>query len=124
MADANIDVQWDQSALEVWLTSVSEEMLPDMAEEVATAARALAPVRTKKVAYHGRVRSHQGGAGGALKASVVTSTDRDYEGPFADIAALWYGRFLDPKARQLHALRPFLPTALISTLDGRDFYLG
>jgi hypothetical protein len=117
------DVQWDQNALEAFLLDVEEDMLPGLAEEVADLARAYAPVRTRKTAYHGRRRSHQGGAGGALKASVQADTGRDFEGPYADIAALWYGRFLDPKASQLHRLIPLLPTALYEVIDGKNLNL-
>jgi hypothetical protein len=49
--------------------------------------------------------------------------DKDYTGPYADVAALWYGRFLDPPARQIKRDIPFLPTALMWTVDGRDYHL-
>lgn len=120
MADAG-DIQWDQNALEAWIVSVEEDMLPALAQEVEETARAYAPVRTRKTAYHSRTRAHQGGAGGALKASVQSSVGRDIEGAYADIAALWYGRFLDPRARQLHRLIPLLPSALFDVIDGKNF---
>jgi hypothetical protein len=115
------DLEWDGAALEAMLVEISEEMLPGLAQEVEDTVRAYAPVRTKKVAYHGRVRHHQGGAGGALKESVQSDMGTDFEGPYADIAALWYGRFLDPKARQLHHLIPLLPSALFDVIEGRNF---
>jgi hypothetical protein len=117
------EVDWDDAALESFLADVEDYLLPRLAAEVADVARALAPVRVRvtgipKWAKHGYV-----GMGGRLKASVQWDIDRDDTGLHADVAALWYGRFLDPKARQLHRLHPFLPTALYAVLDGRTFRL-
>lgn len=60
---------------------------------------------------------------GRLKASVRHEFGTDVIGYYGEVHALWYGRFLDPKARQLHRLYPFLPTALYTVVAGRRFEL-
>jgi hypothetical protein len=63
------------------------------------------------------------GVPGRLKASVDWYVGHDFLGPYADIGSLWYGRFMDPPAKQLHHIVPFLPTALFFVVDGRSYYL-
>lgn len=117
------EITWDDRALAMYLVAVSEELLPEIATEVETLARALAPVRVRRTPLPpGSKRGHVG-VPGRLKASVQSSVDRDYFGPYADIAALWYGRFLDPPAKQIKRIIPFLPTALMVTVDGREYHL-
>jgi hypothetical protein len=123
VANENVDVQFDQHALEVFLLSVEADILPDLAEEVAAMARSIAPVRVRHTPIPARSKRVHVGVGGRMKASVQWDVDQDYLGLFADIAALWYGRFLDPPARQMKRLHPFLPTALITVLDGREIHL-
>lgn len=118
-----VHIDWDQRALDFLYSEVSAELLPDLASEVEDVARSIAPVRVRhtgvpRYAKHGYV-----GIPGRLKASVQTEFGTDLFGPYADIAALWYGRFLDPKAKQLHRLYPFLPSALYMVVDGKNFFL-
>lgn len=118
-----IDVHWDDRALEVYLTTAEEDLLPGIASDVADVARAMAPVRMRHTpvprwAKHGYV-----GVPGRLKGSVAWYMGRDIVGPYADVGSLWYGRFLDPPAKQLHHMIPFLPTALYMVVDGRHYYL-
>ena len=117
------DITWDDRALSVYLVNAEEALLPRIATEVADVARQLAPVRVRHTpvppwAKHGYV-----GVPGKLKASVQWSMDTDYVGPYADVAALWYGRFMDPPAKQIKRLIPFLPSALMITVDGRDYHI-
>ncbi len=97
-------------------------MLPPLAQEVEDVARALAPIRGHHTP-RGKSKRMRGGTGGNLKASVQSSIDHDEQGAYADIAALWYGRFLDPPARQIIRRIPFLPSALEMVIDGRNYYL-
>ena len=122
MVNVVTEVVWDQNALSLYLTTVAEEHLPRLADEVRDLAYMLAPVRIRHTAVPRYARHGYVGMPGRLKGSVVTEHGRDYIGPYADIAALWYGRFMDPKARQLHRLIPFLPSALEWTLDGRTYH--
>lgn len=117
-----VDVQWDQGALDVWLTYMEEEHLPELAGEVESLAYMLAPVRVRHTAVPKWARQGYVGRPGYLKASVTSYTDRDLLGPYADIGSVWYGRFMDPKAKQLHAKIPFLPSALEWALDGRVYH--
>ena len=115
------EVQWDQRALSLYLVAAEEELLPEIAADVADVARAIAPVRLRhfsvpRWAKHGYV-----GVPGRLKASVDWNMGRDFLGPYADVGSLWYGRFMDPPARQLHHLIPFLPSALYFTVDGQNY---
>lgn len=116
------DVQWDQNALSVWLTAVEERHLPDLAHEVEQLAYMLAPVRTRRTAVPRWAKQGYVGRPGRLKASVTSDMGADFIGPYADVGSLWYGRFMDPKAKQLHHTVPFLPSALEWTLDGRVFF--
>jgi len=122
MVNVVTEVVWDQNALSLYLTTVAEEHLPELADEVRDLTYMLAPVRTRRTAVPRWAKRGYVGMPGRLKASVITEHGRDYVGPYADIAALWYGRFMDPKARQLHRLIPFLPSALQWTLEGREFH--
>lgn len=117
------EVDWDDRALEALYAQVSAELLPMLAREVEDLARMLAPVRTRHTAIPAWAKRGYVGRPGRLKASVQSSLGEDLLGPYADVAALWYGRFMDPKARQLHHTIPFLPSALLWTVDGRTFYL-
>jgi hypothetical protein len=99
---ADAQIRWNVNALAFADLYAEEHVLPKAAEMVAVQARTIGPIRT-----------------GKLKASVGWELGSDGEGPFADVYALWYGRFMDPKAKQLKRLHPFLPTSL-ETLNGRD----
>jgi hypothetical protein len=115
------DITWDDRALELYLAGVSTEVLHVLAPQVATVATALAPVRLRHTAVPRWAKKGYVGTPGHLRASVDTSYGRDGIGFYADVSALWYGRFMDPKARQLHYTRPFLPTALFSVIAGQRF---
>jgi hypothetical protein len=119
---AAVGIDWDQRALDRLYTDVSDEVLPELAFEVEATARSLAPVRVRRTAVPKTAKYGYVGIPGRLKASVQTEFGEDLISRYADVAALWYGRFLDPKARQLHRLHPFLPTALFLVVEGKDFY--
>jgi hypothetical protein len=119
---AAVGIDWDQRALDRLYTDVSDEVLPELAFEVEAIARSLAPVRARRTAVPKTARYGYVGIPGRLKASVQTEFGEDLISRYADVAALWYGRFLDPKARQLRRLYPFLPTALFLVVEGKDFY--
>ena len=119
MADVTLD--WNENAEEVFLRTVEDQLFPRIQAEVHALAESIAPVRRR----HGPVppwakRGHVG-VRGRLKASTVSWDGRDELGRYWNVGALWYGRFLDPKARQLHYLRPFLVHALKTTVDGRVY---
>lgn len=116
------EIQWDQRALSMWLTTIEEIHLPGLADEVEQLAYMLAPVRTRTTAVPRWAKKGYVGRPGHLKASVTSYMGSDFLGVFADVGSLWYGRFMDPKAKQLHTTIPFLPSALEWTLDGRVFY--
>lgn len=116
------DIQWNQPALSMWLATVEETHLPELAHEVEQVAYTLAPVRTRHTPVPRWAKRGYIGRGGRLKASVTSEMGSDLAGIYADVGSLWYGRFLDPKASQLHATVPFLPSALEWTLDGRVFH--
>jgi hypothetical protein len=116
------DITWDDAATEEFLRDVVLSHFPELAEEVAHAAYALAPVRTRRTAVPRWAKQGYVGMPGHLKASVDWSMGEDLLGVYAEVGSLWYGRFMDPKARQLHAKRPFLPSALEWTLDGRVYH--
>lgn len=120
MADVNVD----ERALDIYLSAVATNLIGDLAQEVADLAHALAPVRTRRTAVPTWARRGYVGVPGRLKASVAMEMGRDNLGIYADVTALWYGRFMDPKASQLHYLRPFLPTALYTTVAGRVYRIG
>lgn len=115
------EISWDDRALSLYLVAASEELLPQIAFDVEIVARSLAPVRVRRTPLPPSSKRGSVGLPGKLKASVTSYTGRDYLGPYADIAALWYGRFMDPPARQIKRLIPFLPSALMITVDGRDY---
>lgn len=116
-------VDWDDRALELYLTTAEEELLPEIASEVADVARSIAPVRIRHTPIPAWARHGYVGTPGHLKASVMWYMGKDFLGPYADVGSLWYGRFMDPPARQLHHIVPFLPTALYLVVDGRHYYL-
>jgi hypothetical protein len=122
VAADGIDIEINEPAFDALLRDVSRDLIADLATATADTARGLAPVqhRTDPMVRHRRPPGH----GGTLKASVTTIEGDDDDGtPYADVASMWYGRFLDPRARQLHRLYPFLPSALYDAVDGRTFYL-
>jgi hypothetical protein len=117
-----IDIHWDQGALSMWLTAIEERHLPLLAAEVEQLAYMLAPIRERRSAVPRWAKKGYVGRPGKLKASVTSEMGRDFLGPYADVGSLWYGRFMDPKAKQLHSMIPFLPSALEWTLDGRVYH--
>lgn len=117
------DISWDERALAVYITAVEEALIPDLAQQVEETARVLAPVRVRHSSVPAWAKRGYMGAPGRLKASVSHVVERDLYGVYADIGAEWYGRFLDPPARQMKRLHPFLPTALYFVLEGRTYYL-
>lgn len=116
-----VDIVWDERALASYILAADEELLPRIAGEVEDLARQLAPVRIRHTPIPANSKRAHVGVPGKLKASVMSYVDRDSLGPYADIAALWYGRFMDPPARQIKRLIPFLPSALMITVDGRNY---
>jgi hypothetical protein len=118
-----VSIDWDQRALDTLYSDVSALVLPDLASQVEDVARAIAPVRVRHTGIPRWARHGYIGMPGRLKASVQTEFGEDLLGPYADVAALWYGRFLDPKARQLHRLYPFLPSALYMIVEGKTYFL-
>lgn len=118
-----VDINWDERALAVFITSVEESLVPDLAEQVAEVATAIAPVRARHTSIPEWAKRGYVGAPGRLKASIRYEVDRDVYGVFADISSEWYGRFLDPPARQMHRIHPLLPSALYFVLEGRTYYL-
>ncbi len=124
MANVSPDVIWNQGALDVLYADVAEHVLPILAGETADMARTMAPVRIRRTAVPRWADEGHVGMPGRLKASVQWEMGRDEEGEYADVAALWYGRFLDPPAKQLHHKIPFLPSALELVCNGREFHLG
>jgi hypothetical protein len=116
------DVILNEAVINALVHDVGRVVVDDLAADVADIARTLAPVRLRHTAPPAWVRHPHFGTPGHLKASVHTVEGQDTDGPYADVASLWYGRFLDPRARQLHRQYPFLPTALYAGVDGRTFY--
>lgn len=123
IANANVDIQWDQHALELYLLNVEENVLRELTEETEVLAREICPVRVRRTAVPRWAKRGYVGMPGRLKNSVGSVVDRDFEGLYGDIYALWYGRFLDPPAKQMHGVHPFLPTALFTVVEGRNLYL-
>jgi hypothetical protein len=101
-----VDIRWNQVETQLFLETISEGLAGELAREVADRARPLAPVRS-----------------GRMKASVDSGTERDSSGVFGWAGSIWYGRFMDPKAQQLHYRRPFLPSALYATISGHIYHL-
>lgn len=116
------ELDWDEQALALFFVEIEHRLLPPLAQEVADMATSLAPVRQART-YVQRRPGRKPGIGGNLKASVQWSIDEDLQGVYADIAALWYGRFLDPPAKQIKRHIPFLPSALEMVIDGRSYHL-
>lgn len=117
------DVDWNDRVLATYLAGVEEYMVRYLTPQVEELARMLAPVRIRRTAVPPWARRGYVGTPGHLKASVASSYGHDAIGFYGEVSALWYGRFMDPKARQLRYVRPFLPTALYSVCAGRTFYL-
>jgi hypothetical protein len=115
-------LDWDERALATYLAGIQEGLLEEIVPQVEQVARDLAPVRTRHTPVPSWAKRGYVGTPGRLKASVHSEYGIDTYGPYGDVVALWYGRFLDPKARQLHRLYPFLPTALYTTVAGRVYY--
>jgi hypothetical protein len=118
------DIEWNDGEADMFLTAVEEHLMPRIADEVRAVAQGLAPVRIRHTPVPKWARRGYVGVPGRLKASVVSWDGEDGGGRYWNVGALWYGRFMDPKARQLHRLRPFLRTALMTTVDGRVYHLG
>jgi hypothetical protein len=118
-----VDISWDAYALSLYILEVDAALLPRIASEVEDTARAIAPIRGRRTPIPRWAKKGYIGVPGRLKASVQSHVDQDHIGPYADVAALWYGRFLDPPARQIKRDIPFLPTALMWTVDGREYHL-
>lgn len=102
-------LRWETQALATGdLIGIGSNLLPQVATDVANRALELAPLY--------RMWRHTG----ELVRSIGWEIDRDYFGYYADVSAVWYGRFLDPKASQLHFLRPLLPSSL-EIINGRRY---
>jgi hypothetical protein len=117
------DVVINEEAVAELVHEVADVVIAELARDVADTARAIAPVRVRHGPIPPWVHHPKHPGGGELKASVTVIEGETDDGmPYADVAALYYGRFLDPKAEQMHRLHPFLPTALYTEVDGREFY--
>lgn len=102
-------LRWNNQALAYGdLLGIGSELLPQVARDVADRAITLS------ANYHMWRRT------GELTASIGYEIDHDAGGYYADVSSAWYGRFLDPKASQLHFLRPLLPSAL-EVINGRTY---
>lgn len=116
-------LDWDSRAVATYLLQAEDALLHEIVPQVEEVARTIAPVRVRHTPVPKYAKRGYVGVPGRLKASVHSEYGHDIYGPYGDVVALWYGRFLDPKARQLHRLYPFLPTALYLTVAGRTYYL-
>jgi hypothetical protein len=121
---ADVQIDWNDGEADQFLTAVEEYLMPRIAEEVKVMALGLAPIRRRTTPIPKWAKRGYVGIPGRLKASVVSWDGVDSGGRYWNVGALWYGRFMDPKARQLHYLRPFLVTSLKSVVDGRVWHLG
>jgi len=102
-------IHWDNTALAYGqLQQLGADVLPQVARDVATRAIELS------ADYH--LWRHTGD----LTRSIGWDLGHDTIGYYADVSAIWYGRFLDPKARQLHFLRPLLPSSL-EVINGKTY---
>lgn len=119
MADVTID--WNEDEEQAFIHTVEDQLFPHIQAEVHALAESIAPVRVRRTAVPKWAKQGRVGVHGRLKASTVQWDGRDSLGRYWNVGALWYGRFLDPKARQLHRLRPFLVFALKETVDGRVY---
>jgi hypothetical protein len=117
------DLTWDNEALAAFLDAAQQAVLAELVPQVEALAFTLAPVEVRRTPVPSWVHHHHPGRDGRLKASVRSEISRDGGDWHGDIIALWYGRFMDPKARQLHRKRPFLPTALYTVCQGRVLHL-
>jgi len=119
----DIRIEWNDGEADQFLTAVEEFLMPHIADDVHARAEELAPVRVRHTPIPRWAKRGYVGVPGRLKASVVSWDGTDSGGRYWNVGALWYGRFLDPPARQLHYLRPFLVTALMTTVDGSVYTL-
>lgn len=102
-------LHWDNTALAYgYLQGIAGSVLPQVAADVATHAIGLS------AAY--RLWRHTG----ELTRSIDWDLGHDTIGYYADVSSAWYGRFLDPKASQLHFLRPLLPSSL-EVINGKTY---
>lgn len=118
-----VDINWDERALSVFLADVDLATLEMLVPQVEQVARDIAPIRARRTTVPPWAKRGYVGVPGRLKASVGSEIGHDLLGYYGDVSALWYGRFLDPPARQLHHVVPFLPSALYFVVQGRVFYL-
>jgi hypothetical protein len=121
---ADVRIEWNDTVTDEYLAMVEDDIIGALATEVHAMAEGIAPVRVRRTPVPRWAKRGYVGVPGKLKASTVQWDGSDADGRYWRIGALWYGRFLDPKARQLHRLFPFLVTALRSTVDGRTFRVG
>ena len=102
-------IHWDNTALAYGqLQGLGAKVLPQVAQDVAPRAIELS------ADYH--LWRHTGG----LTRSIGWDLGHDSLGYYADVSSTWYGRFLDPKASQLHFLRPLLPSSL-EVINGKTY---
>ena len=102
-------ILWDNSALAyAQLQGLGARVLPQVATDVADRAIALSGD------YH--LWRHTG----QLTRSIGWDIGHDSQGYYADVSSTWYGQFLDPKASQLHYLRPLLPSSL-EVINGKTY---
>lgn len=120
----DMQINWNEAQADAYLDAVAQSLIPGIADEVRAVAEALAPVRRRHGPVPKWAKRGYVGIPGRLKASVMSWDGVDSDGHYWNVGGLWYGRFMDPKARQLHFLRPFLVTALRSTVDGRIYRVG
>jgi len=110
------EIDWNETILRIDLEDIQAGVLHELVESVAITARAIAPLRIRHTpvppARPGRRHRMRPGQPGHLKESVTTAIGEDADGMYGDVIALWYGRFMEPKAAQMRFVRPFLPTAL------------
>ena len=121
MADVRID--WHDREAALFLDDIEGYLMPSIAWEVQLMAESIAPVRVRRTGVPRWAKRGYVGRPGRLKASTVWWETHDSYGRVWRVGALWYGRFMDPKARQLHRLRPFLVTSLRTIVDGRVWHL-
>lgn len=109
LPDNSVRINWDNSALAyATLQQIGAQALPQVARDVADRAIELSGD------YH--LWRHTGD----LTRSIGWDISHDALGYYADVSAIWYGRFLDPKASQLHFLRPLLPSSL-EVINGKTY---
>jgi hypothetical protein len=106
---AQTRIHWDNTALAYGqLQRIGASVLPQVATDVANRA----------IEYSGAY--HLWRHTGELTRSIGWDLGHDTIGYYADVSSSWYGRFLDPKASQLHFLRPLLPSSL-EVINGKTY---